>query len=125
MVWLDGRIHCSQATADQLTIAGKEHWLVKREDLIKAKGKGTMQTYWVDPFLVQSSVLRNITSNRDEYQMIEMEEHVDLTEITDIHQRTGANAGQQPTRCRWDPTNDPVKDPVTTPFSRDKQSWFH
>jgi class 3 adenylate cyclase len=43
------RIHCSQSTADQLTVAGKDQWLVKREDLVEAKGKGAMQTYWVKP----------------------------------------------------------------------------
>jgi class 3 adenylate cyclase len=45
-----GRIHCSQTTADLLAIAGKEQWLDKRHDLVEAKGKGTMQTYWVKPF---------------------------------------------------------------------------
>ena len=41
------RIHVSQNTADCLTAAGKGVWLRKREDLIVAKGKGTMQTYWI------------------------------------------------------------------------------
>jgi class 3 adenylate cyclase len=42
-----GRIHVSQSTADYLTAAGKGVWIRKREDLIVAKGKGTMQTYWI------------------------------------------------------------------------------
>ena len=42
-----GRIHVSQATADALTAAGKASWLTPREDKIVAKGKGLMQTYWV------------------------------------------------------------------------------
>ena len=44
----DGRIHVSEATARLLMSAGKEHWLAKREDLVQAKGKGSMQTYWVN-----------------------------------------------------------------------------
>ena len=44
-----GRIHCSFATADLLKEAGKEHWLTPREDVVHAKGKGAMQTYWVKP----------------------------------------------------------------------------
>jgi len=28
--------------------AGKSEWLTKREDLINAKGKGKLQTYWVE-----------------------------------------------------------------------------
>ena len=44
---MPGRIHVSQATADELAASGKSAWLTKREDLIEAKGKGKMQTYWV------------------------------------------------------------------------------
>lgn len=42
-------IQVSQKTADLLSEAGKGHWLRKRDELIEAKGKGTMQTYWVNP----------------------------------------------------------------------------
>ena len=42
-----GRIHCSKATAEQLVLAHKKSWLTPREELIEAKGKGTMQTYFV------------------------------------------------------------------------------
>jgi Adenylate and Guanylate cyclase catalytic domain len=41
-------IHMSQATANLLTEAGKRHWIYPRVDLVNAKGKGTMQTYWVN-----------------------------------------------------------------------------
>ena len=44
-----GRIHCSQATADCLIQSGKGSWLTKRDDPIEAKGKGHMQTYWINP----------------------------------------------------------------------------
>ena len=44
-----GRIHISQSTADLLTAAGLESWVVPRETKIEAKGKGSMQTYWVAP----------------------------------------------------------------------------
>jgi hypothetical protein len=42
------RIQCSQSTADILTEAGKGHWLKKRDEMVHAKGKGNMQTYWVE-----------------------------------------------------------------------------
>lgn len=45
---VNGRIHCSQATADALIAKGKGHWLTPREDKIVAKGKGEMQTYFVN-----------------------------------------------------------------------------
>ncbi|CAB9507532.1 Receptor-type guanylate cyclase gcy [Seminavis robusta] len=44
-----GRIHISQATVDLLARAGKSHWVHKRKDLVAAKGKGVIQTYWVTP----------------------------------------------------------------------------
>lgn len=43
------RIQCSKATADLLTKADKKHWITERFDRVSAKGKGTLQTYWVDP----------------------------------------------------------------------------
>ena len=42
------KIQLSQATADALIEAGKAHWLVKRDTKVVAKGKGEMQTYWLD-----------------------------------------------------------------------------
>ena len=44
-----GRIHVSQSTAHLLVEAGLEAWIVSRETLIEAKGKGTLQTYWLCP----------------------------------------------------------------------------
>jgi Adenylate and Guanylate cyclase catalytic domain len=41
------RIQISQSTADLLVGAGKEHWIKPRENTIEAKGKGSMQTYWL------------------------------------------------------------------------------
>jgi len=43
------KIHVSQSTADLLIAAGKGFWITKRGDLVEAKGKGKMQTYWVEP----------------------------------------------------------------------------
>ena len=42
-------IQCSQATADLLIEKGKGSWLTTREDLVNAKGKGILQTYFVNP----------------------------------------------------------------------------
>jgi len=41
------KIQISQETADCLVAAGKKHWLEKRDGLVKAKGKGELQTYWL------------------------------------------------------------------------------
>jgi len=42
-------IQVSQDTADLLTSAGKGHWLVPRDNPVSAKGKGLVQTYWLQP----------------------------------------------------------------------------
>ena len=41
------RIHLSTETANQLKELGKSKWITKREDMIIAKGKGELQTYWL------------------------------------------------------------------------------
>lgn len=44
---LRNRIQVSQSTAQLLIEAGKENWILPREDVVHAKGKGAIQTYWV------------------------------------------------------------------------------
>jgi hypothetical protein len=41
-------VQLSQETADLLNAAGKGHWLVPREDKVKAKGKGELQTFFLE-----------------------------------------------------------------------------
>jgi hypothetical protein len=43
------RIHVSQATADLLIKGNKGHWVEARKDKVEAKGKGFLQTFWVEP----------------------------------------------------------------------------
>jgi Adenylate and Guanylate cyclase catalytic domain len=42
------RIHLSQDTADHLVAANKGHWIKAREDMVSAKGKGLMATFWLN-----------------------------------------------------------------------------
>ena len=41
------RIQLSNATASLLREAGKEHWIEPREEVVNAKGKGLVNTFWV------------------------------------------------------------------------------
>ena len=43
------RIHVSKTTADLITASGKGHWLEPRPDKVWIKGKGEVETYWVNP----------------------------------------------------------------------------
>ena len=42
---IKNKIHISESTAQLLRESGKGSWLVPRDELIEAKGKGKMQTY--------------------------------------------------------------------------------
>jgi 3'5'-cyclic nucleotide phosphodiesterase/Adenylate and Guanylate cyclase catalytic domain len=42
------KIHASAETASLLTAMGKGYWVQERTDIIAAKGKGYMQTYWLN-----------------------------------------------------------------------------
>lgn len=44
---MKGRIQVSEASAELLKQARKDHWLVPREDKVSAKGKGLLSTYWL------------------------------------------------------------------------------
>jgi hypothetical protein len=50
------RIQVSQSTADLLIADGKGHWLTPRKDLVNAKGKGLLQTYWCEPVPRSASI---------------------------------------------------------------------
>lgn len=60
-----GKVHLSSATADALKESGKESWFVRREDLVEAKGKGSMQTYWLRVTEGRSSETASTTKNSD------------------------------------------------------------
>jgi class 3 adenylate cyclase len=53
-----GRIHISQSTATFLIESGKANWVIEREGLVHAKGKGFMQTYWVDLLQVAPHIIK-------------------------------------------------------------------
>ena len=42
------KIHLSSETAELIAQAGKESWLLRRNDLVSCKGKGELQTFWLD-----------------------------------------------------------------------------
>jgi class 3 adenylate cyclase len=43
------RIHASEQTVNFLIKSNKATWAVPREDKVHLKGKGTLQTFWLDP----------------------------------------------------------------------------
>lgn len=54
------RIQLSQSTADQLIECGKAEWLRPRDDLVKVKGKGMVQTWWLASRPKESSTTEKV-----------------------------------------------------------------
>jgi class 3 adenylate cyclase len=59
------RIHLSYETAKLLIGSNKGHWLKQRTDLVQAKGKGVLQTYWLDSLLRSSAKSSSGKSDKD------------------------------------------------------------
>ncbi|CAJ1951424.1 unnamed protein product [Cylindrotheca closterium] len=57
-----GMIHVSQSTADELVKLGRSSWLVACDEKLPIKGKGDMQTYFVRPTSLTTSVSRQSTN---------------------------------------------------------------
>lgn len=73
-----------QVTADTaflLKKSGKGHTLIAREGLIKAKGKGYMQTYWLRPKSAEQSSTSSNLSER--FDVLQASQH----EVDHIHSR--------------------------------------
>lgn len=56
---LPDHIHLSTITANLLKEAGHEDWLIKREEIVSAKGQGMMNTFWLKHNPVKPPSLRN------------------------------------------------------------------
>ncbi|KAG7374984.1 PAS domain containing protein [Nitzschia inconspicua] len=80
-----GHIQISQDTADLLRAAGKEHWLKERDVKIAAKGKGELQTY----FLQLNSAPRssNASSSGTVTSYGEMSEDLNLPDPAEVLER--------------------------------------
>jgi Adenylate and Guanylate cyclase catalytic domain len=92
------RIHLSQETADLLIAAGKSMWVTARDDKVVAKGKGELQTYWLeltDKFETGStgSGAHEVAESR----MLDDSERVSAT----IAEKTGIDPGKTERLIDW------------------------
>jgi 3'5'-cyclic nucleotide phosphodiesterase len=86
---VSNKILCSQKTADRLMSAGKGHWLTARKDLIDAKGKGMLQTYWVEPSVNRSSINTAMSSTESTDMGNENVSSLTLGEVKPPQKRIG------------------------------------
>jgi class 3 adenylate cyclase len=77
------RIHASEQTVSLLNKANKTSWVIPREDKVHLKGKGTLQTFWLDPRRGNAQSIASATSRRSA---------ASLASLTGNMLATGANA---------------------------------
>ncbi|CAB9510830.1 Receptor-type guanylate cyclase gcy [Seminavis robusta] len=59
------KIQLSKETADLLLAAGKSNWMREREEKVRAKGKGELQTYWLEVRHEGAASVTSGSSNSD------------------------------------------------------------
>lgn len=83
---LSNRIQLSQATADLLIMNGKEHWITKRHDRVKAKGKGDLTTYFLLSVKKKTSSTNSTsTSKIEEVILVKSGNH--MTAVKSVQKR--------------------------------------
>eukprot|EP00977_Amphora_coffeiformis_P016581 scaffold5169_cov172-Amphora_coffeaeformis.AAC.12 len=94
------KIQISQETADLLFAASKGRWIVQRDDRVVAKGKGELQTYWLqyhtdkseaassDNGLSEESVEDDVSNGSDGSSMEPVEEEEPRPEYKHVSAKT-------------------------------------
>jgi hypothetical protein len=68
------RIQLSQSTAEQLIEFGKAGWLRPRDELVKVKGKGMVQTWWLASRPIETSTTRKVSFAKGDRLLFKMGE---------------------------------------------------
>jgi Adenylate and Guanylate cyclase catalytic domain len=63
---IPNKIHASLETAKLVIDSGRGHWVAPRDSLVIAKGKGAIQTYWLEPTSRGGPTTDTSTSNNHE-----------------------------------------------------------
>ena len=79
---LPNMIQVSQATADLLIAASKEHWIKPRDEQVFAKGKGNLSTYWLSVENDRSCSRRSMSSRSQGSEACDITDSVNIGENT-------------------------------------------
>ena len=93
-----GCIHLSSETAQLLKQAGKESWLKERDECVVAKGKGSIQTYWLSS--IRDTFDENTVGGESDGKSISSGQDIDHDELIAFNDRNGqlVTVSQQATR---------------------------
>jgi len=72
------RIHVSKETAELVKSSGKAAWVKPRHEVVTAKGKGAIQTYWLLPKSATRSSVTNSTGSHVSSSVVSDDERVDM-----------------------------------------------
>ena len=53
---IPNKIQVSSTTADLLIASGRMNWVSKRQGAVEAKGKGMIQTYWINTKMITTTM---------------------------------------------------------------------
>jgi class 3 adenylate cyclase len=94
------KVHISSETYEYLKQSGKAHWAIPREELVHAKGKGSVQTYWIRSMSGGSSAasssedmngparrVSHLLSTTKPWEGTYLEQYFGLTEVSDALER--------------------------------------
>lgn len=94
---LSRRIQISSETAALLEQAGKKHWLKKRDESVLAKGKGSLDTFWIKIDVEGSASVKSV-SNTD---VSENGDQDIANEVKDPAQLKSLQAGKDKRLIDW------------------------
>jgi hypothetical protein len=86
------RIQVSQSTAQLLIAADKENWIQPRDDVVHAKGKGAIQTYWVLTRR-QSPSVEGQSEHRPKFVQVTLSTQESTTDVDSVGSENGSEWG--------------------------------
>jgi hypothetical protein len=92
-----GRIQLSQETADRIIAYGKPNWLEKRSDLVIAKGKGEINTYWLK---MNAFARTEVTSSESGHNSLGQEAVTTLVDTTGVPATVVGKVAGTPVICK-------------------------
>jgi class 3 adenylate cyclase len=96
---LPDKIQVSEETANLLIGAGKQHWVELRDELVVAKGKGELKTYW----LVTQPASDAVSTSSDKFdaaQRAQREASIDKA-LDDGEGKSGPNRSRTDRLIEW------------------------
>ena len=94
-------IHASQETADILFGMGKGHWVHTRAERITAKGKGELQTFWINTTSGESAAFEEIDLEEEAEEEEMDQEEKEIAELEEALQGVPGTEAERREMLKW------------------------